>query len=278
MADAEFESLVTGTDLASLTPNSRILFEKCPLCASRKIAAFCKADCSLHPLYNPLISNWIIWMNCSECSHVFTNGYFSPDVSEAIFEKTLHHQKPGYDFEAQRVVSARIVDSVAQYQKTGAWLDVGFGNGSLLCTAEEWGFDPFGIDLRPSSVEAMKKLGIDAGCIDLTALPGHNLFNVISMADVLEHMPFPKDGLIAARRLLAPDGILFISMPSYACAAWRLMDINNVNPYWGEIEHFHNFSRSRLYALTKEMGFEPIHYGISQRYRVCMEVILRPVA
>ena len=56
---------------------------------------------------------------------------------------------------------------------------------------------------------------------------------------------------------------------------WRLLDAAKVNPYWGELEHYHNFSRARLYALLKECGFEPIHYTISERYRVCMEVIAR---
>jgi predicted SAM-dependent methyltransferase len=94
---------------------------------------------------------------------------------------------------------------------------------------------------------------------------------------VLEHMPFPQNGLVAARRLIRPEGILFVSMPNYNCAAWRLLDACNANPYWGELEHFHNFSRKRLYCLMEQNGFEAIHYGISERYRVCMEVIAKPI-
>ncbi|MEU6090744.1 hypothetical protein ABZ865_28835 [Streptomyces sp. NPDC047085] len=54
------------------------------------------------------------------------------------------------------------------------------------------------------------------------------------------------NGLVAAHRLLREDGVIFASMPSYDCAAWRLLDAGNANPYWGELEHFHNFSRQRL--------------------------------
>jgi hypothetical protein len=64
-------------------------------------------------------------------------------------------------------------------------------------------------------------------------------------------------------------------MPNFDCMAWRLMDLSNTNPYWGELEHFHNFSRARLLSLLKEMGFEAVHYGISHRYRGCMEVIAK---
>jgi hypothetical protein len=64
-------------------------------------------------------------------------------------------------------------------------------------------------------------------------------------------------------------------MPPYNCAVWRLLDASNANPYWGELEHFHNFTQTRLYTLMKDMGFDAINYGVSERYRVCMEVILR---
>jgi hypothetical protein len=35
---------------------------------------------------------------------------------------------------------------------------------------------------------------------------------------------------------------------------WRLLHANKVNPYWAEIEHYHNCSRKRLYAFLQEHG------------------------
>jgi SAM-dependent methyltransferase len=254
---------------------SRIPFDACPLCRGQTIKILCHADCSGHPLYNQIIPRVMNWMRCDDCTHVFTDGYFPPDLLNTIFQRTHENQKPGWNFEQQRNLSARMVENVARYVDGGAWLDVGFGNGSLLFTAEEWGFESVGLDLRPASVEAMCKLDFEAHCLDVTAFDSSGRFSVVSMADVLEHMPFPKDGLAAAHRLLATDGILFVSMPNYGCAAWRLLDAVKANPYWAELEHYHNFSRARLYALLKEYSFEPLHYTISERYRVCMEVIAR---
>jgi 2-polyprenyl-3-methyl-5-hydroxy-6-metoxy-1,4-benzoquinol methylase len=195
-----------------------------------------------------------------------------------LFERSLEHQRVGYDFERQRMVAARMIARVSNYiRQSGAWLDVGFGNGSLLMTAQEFGFDPVGLDLRSNEVNTLKKLGIEAHCIDLADFKPARLFSVISMMDVLEHMPNPKRGLHQARRLLASDGILFLSMPSFKCPAWCILDAQEANPYWGELEHFHNFSRARLFALLREVGFAPVSYGVSERYRVCMEVIARPI-
>jgi len=258
-------------------PKPRLLFDACPLCTERGFAVLRTGDCSRHPLYRPVVAPVMTWVRCTACGHVFTDGYFSPEVAGEIFERTNAGQQPGAAFEQNRMVSARIVERVARHVASGAWLDVGFGNGSLLFTAQEWGFEPIGLDLRASSVEAMQRFGIEARSADLATLDEPGRFSVISLADVLEHMPFPRQGLLAAHRLLAADGVLFVSMPNYDCMAWRLLDAANANPYWGELEHFHNFSRARLYALLGEQGFEPVHYAVSERYRVCMEVIARRV-
>ena len=98
------------------------------------------------------------------------------------------------------------------------------------------------------------------------------------MADVLEHMPFPRAALDQAWELLADGGLLFVSMPNADCFLWSLLDKNGQNPYWAELEHYHNFGRRRLYRLLEERGFAPRRYGVSQRYRACMEVIAQKVA
>ena len=104
------------------------------------------------------------WLECADCAHAFTDGYLSPEVIAVVFSQTHENQRPGYQFEAQRMISSKIVERVARFVTDGKWLDVGFGNGSLLFTAQEWGFDPVGLDLRRESVEAMKKLGVAAYC------------------------------------------------------------------------------------------------------------------
>lgn len=254
---------------------SRIRYQACPLCDGRELSPQKEADCSKHPLYTPAIPKQIFWLRCQTCGHVFTDGYFGQDACAAIFQKTNPEQQPGYAFEQCRAVSARIVEKVARYQSDGSWLDVGFGNGSLLFTAAEWGFTPIGLDLRPASVDVMSSLGFECYCQDISTFQVKQPLAVISMADVLEHMPFPIEGLKAAHRLLKPDGVLFLSMPASLSPAWRFLDLQNANPYWGELEHYHNFSRERLYDLLVSSGFDAVHYGISERYRVCMEVVAR---
>jgi len=253
--------------------SERIIYEACPLCEKSNISSHRTGDASGRENYVSPLNPIIVWKKCLDCSHVFAEGYFTDESYKILFSETLNVQKVGGDIENNRIVSSKIVDKVLPYISEGVWLDVGFGNGSLLFTAQEYGFKPVGLDLRTVTVNQMLSLGIDAYCANLTDLKLPAKCAVISMANVLEHMPYPKTALKAANELLEDDGVLFLSMPNSEHIVWDLLDNANSNPYWGEIEHFHNFSRTQLYSLLTEFGFTPVRYGISERYRVGMEII-----
>lgn len=256
---------------------NRIIYDACPLCGSEKMENIAKGNCSKHPLYNPIIDEIIVWKKCLDCKHIFTEGYFTDEAFAVIFSKTNEGQKLGHDLERQRLVSARMIEKVIPFVKDGQWMDVGFGNGALLFTAQEYGFTPVGIDLRKENVEALKTLGIKGYCVDLTKLDKPGEFSVISLADVVEHVPYPRDFMASVHTLLHDGGVIFISMPCADSILWELLNRNMVNPYWAELEHFHNFGRERLYSFLRECGFEPVSYGVSERYRACMEVIAKKV-
>ena len=95
------------------------------------------------------------------------------------------------------------------------------------------------------------------------------------MMDVLEHIPYPKEVLISLHSKMEKDGCLLISCPNSESWIWKFMvsQPQNENPYFNTIEHYHNFSRTRLVSLLDECGFNVKKYGVSERYRSCMEII-----
>lgn len=258
--------------------NSRIMYEACPLCGSTAFGLYRTANCANHPLYHPSIDKTMRWMRCEHfaCEHVFTDGYFTEESLATIFRNTNEKQQTGYDYEAQRFIAARIIEKVRPLYSVGggSWLDIGFGNGALVMTAHEFGYNAVGVDLRKKNVEQIRKLGIEAHACRFEELPDF-MYSVISMCDVLEHMPRPKEALLEANRLLKPFGSLIISLPNMDSICWRMLDAQNANPYWAEIEHYHNFGQVRLYNLLKECGLSVERYGVSERYRAGMEVYAR---
>ncbi len=266
----------------------RVAYEACPLCDERSIDELAHYDCSKHPLYKQQLPATMRWCRCNGCQHVFTDGYFGEEALAVLLSDAHAHQQPGIgDADAGRNLWARVIERVAAMApaspqrglETGAllgrWLDVGFGDGSLLLTAQEWGFEVLGIDLRRESVAKLEAQGVAARCTALETLEQPGAFDVVSMADVLEHMPYPRPALAQVHRLLTKRGLIYVSMPNADTASWRALDREQKNPYWIEIEHYHNFTRERLQALLRESGFEPVWYGISNRYLCGMEVIAR---
>lgn len=256
--------------------NERIKFENCPLCESQHSVLYKVAGCSAHPLYDSRLSPVMKWRQCADCSHVFTEGFYSDEALKILFGKTHEHQKAGAEnMEAARAISARMIEKVLSFVSTGTWLDVGFGNASLLLTVQEFGFRAVGLDLRADNVEKARALGVEAHCADIAGFSMNEKCAVISLCDVLEHIPYPKKALVAAHDLLENNGVLFISLPNSESILWNLMTQQNVNPYWGEMEHYHNFSRTGLYQLLAKTGFTPQRFGVSERYRLGMEIVAR---
>ena len=64
-----------------------------------------------------------------------------------------------------------------------------------------------------------------------------------------------------------------MSLPNIENKLWQTLDQSFNNPYWGELEHYHNFGRSGLYRLLRDTGFEPVGYSVSERYRVGMQIL-----
>lgn len=254
---------------------ARIAYVSCPLCGDAAILDLREADCTRHILYQPALPPTISWCRCHRCGHVFAEGYFNRAAEALVFAAAPPGQQPGDDVERQRALWAEVVERVTARVEDapGRWLDVGFGNAALIFTAAEWGYRPLGIDLRPSNVAKLRSLGFEARCCDILELQERSAFQVVSLADVLEHLAFPRRALEHAATLLAPRGLLFVSTPNMDTAVWRALDEQQANPYWGELEHYHCFSRPRLYALLRECGFEPLHYAVSPRYRCGMDVI-----
>jgi 2-polyprenyl-3-methyl-5-hydroxy-6-metoxy-1,4-benzoquinol methylase len=252
---------------------ARILYNNCPLCESNKIIKSTVGDSSKHPLYHPKVSPIMNWMICEDCNHQFIDGYLTDEANELIFSKTRDYLKVGVDMSKNRLLAAKMIEKVIPYKSKGVWLDVGFGNGNLLFTANEYGFEPIGVDLRKENVSIMQALGIEAHCNLVQNIKFEKPISVVSMMDVLEHIPYPKEVLVSIHSKIEKDGCLLISMPNAESWGWKALTADNQNPYFNTIEHFHNFTKTRLESLLNECGFIPKRYGISERYIYGMEIV-----
>ena len=99
-------------------------------------------------------------------------------------------------------------------------LDVGCGEGGFLYLLKERGFSVFGVDIDQRGVEIAKKdFGLQNVKVvawqELPKLNWQNTFSVVTLFDTLEHVSDPLQLLRFISSLLADNGCLYISVPSY---------------------------------------------------------------
>ena len=267
--------------LDSYVDPDRVPYARCPLCASEALTLIGDADWTWKPDYQASLHPVIRWLACAACDHQITWGYHTPEALDILLGSALAGQTAegmtATDIEAARYAWAKVVDAVSHHAGTGRWLDVGAGAGMLAAVAAECGYDVVTMELRAQVAEALHARGFTVLREDVTELlDGHaSVYDVISMCDVLEHVPFPRTALQAVSHALREDGMLFVSCPNRDSLAWRALDAERGNPYWAEIEHYHNFSFRRLRTLLVEHGFEVLSCSVSNRHRVCMDVVAR---
>lgn len=108
--------------------------------------------------------------------------------------------------------------------RTGSVLDVGCGRGFLLRVFQQNGFDVTGTELSNVACRyAREVLGIPVrvGLLEQLHFPD-NIFDVVVMWHVLEHISDPRPTLVEIARILRPGGIFLVGVPNFASPEARL--------------------------------------------------------
>jgi SAM-dependent methyltransferase len=135
-------------------------------------------------------------------------------------------------------------------------LDVGCATGSFLLLAKELGWQVFGVEIIEKAAKiAREQLGSDRISQDLetTNLPPGSL-DVITLWDVLEHIPSPKLAMLKFRHLLRPGGLVYFSIPNLDSFDRKLFKSEWIG--WDAPRHFTFYDKTTILRLLAETGFE----------------------
>lgn len=255
----------------------------CPLCAGTS-GTLGFANCTQHPLWHEPLPPTIAWLRCSSCGHVHSQSYWT---ETGLAELRRNEPANGLaqssaGLQARRAAWAPVVDKVVgllggyrtvlNRETRPIWVDVGCGDGSLIMTAVDSGIAAIGLETHAAAVTRIQGLGFNALQHDFVSLRFEVTPDVLSMMDVLEQLPLPREALRKAADVLRPGGVLVVSTADMAASSWRVMEAEKVNPYWTDLERLHNFNREQLLALLRESGFEIADFALADRARAQMEI------
>ena len=255
-------------------------FDACPLCQGNSSPWMSVTSNASHPALPATVD----WMKCDRCGHVHTRHFWNEaglasltpshatsPLQEALQEHELKRQ-------AWQPLIQRVIAQLGGYQHVAShqamgWMDLGCGDGSLMMTAADHGFEVSGIDTDAVAVSHLKNLGYHAEEQSIDRLATPTTARIVSITNVLQHLPQPKTALLKISDLLEPKGLLVVSVPDMHSSTWKLLDAAQSNPFWSELTHLHNFTRISICELLKQCGFEVLDLAISHRYKAHLEII-----
>ena len=187
----------------------------CKTCGSSAVGEYLRADLGTI-------------LRCASCEAVFLPPERQAAPAESLYGEDYFTERQGYFFHDGVVdgsghESAHVADFRAGLDLIeshgggrGSLLDVGCATGSFLSVAQANGWRCSGVEVSAfAAAEARRRTGCDVFCGKLEDAPfAAGSFDVITMWDLLEHLPDPLDGLETARRLLKPAGLLLVNTPN----------------------------------------------------------------
>jgi len=139
--------------------------------------------------------------------------------------------------------------------KNGDLLDIGAATGFFMNIAKQRGFNVSGVEFSNFAAEKGRKAGLNLITGDLLSqnFPDSS-FDVVTMFDVIEHVPNPKEIISEVSRILKKGGIVIINTPD-AESLWAKL----LGKHWQLImppEHINYFSPKNLGNYLSRHGFE----------------------
>jgi SAM-dependent methyltransferase len=190
----------------------------------------------------------------SELASLYSERYYvSYDSREQGYD--------GYVTEAEnwrRTFRDRLGDLPAT---PGKLLDVGAATGFFVEQARAVGWDAIGVEPSAWAADyARRELGVEVFTGTLESMKfGDQAFDVVTMWEVIEHLPDPMVTLDEIRRILRPGGRLVLSTPDSGSRVARASGKRWLG--WRKVpEHLFFFDRPNLDRLLVRAGFTPVRH------------------
>ncbi len=151
-----------------------------------------------------------------------------------------------------------------RFASGGRLLDIGCSTGLFLRVARAIGWNAQGLEYSPDSSRiAREQHGLDVKTGELLAdtYPAGS-FDVVTMWDVIEHVPDPYTTLVRIRGILAADGQVLLKTPNADGLYPRLsLRLAQRLGFWGHAEppgHLFQFSVQSLSRMAERAGFRVV--------------------
>lgn len=235
---------------------ARVAIAKCNLCGSTQTRPFCPEN------ERGLVqcqSCGLVYVgeqpNAEELYALYGETYFRNDQSGEVGYSNYIRDEPNI----RKTVRRRFAH-VEKFVKPGRMVDVGCAMGFFMDEAAKRGWQVEGLDVSQYAVDyVQRRFGHTAynGSLTSVDLP-HTAYDLVTMYDVIEHVPDPRAYVQRVADLLKPGGVFELATPDVGSFPARLTGKRWIGYKLSE-EHVYYFSVATLRRMLAEAGFEVVH-------------------
>jgi SAM-dependent methyltransferase len=206
-------------------------------------------------------------VECCRCGFLYLSP--RPDATELpryypsnyeFYQSTVLEDPSAFSRANRQYDLAKRCDLVLRQRSSGDLLDVGAAVGDFLAAMRARpGWRVRGLELDAGAADHARRvygLTVDQGDLESVRYPPCS-FDVVTLWEVIEHLPQPRHALRCIHTLLRPGGAMVMSLPNRRAMAARLF-----GPYWLGLDvprHFSVFSPADISHALQEAGFERPH-------------------
>ena len=216
----------------------------------------------------------------SEEFPVDTNDVYSDQdylpIAISDYQDNAEYRKRRFGLERLSIIAQHL----GREQRGARLLDVGCGTGWFLECARDAAFDVAGHELgRELAGFTSDRLGIEVWNQPLVEMAVDLPYDVITMFDVLEHVPNPKETLTHIYRLLKPGGIALFFVPNLDSLGFKILKGNS--SLCMPVEHLFYFTETALRPVLEHVGFQTVYFAtrgmdIPDLYSYYRDILDRP--
>ena len=198
---------------------------------------------------------------CKNCGLVFQNSYKQIDYLN-YYKSRPTESTLKWDATKEKRLN-RIIDEIINISPHSKVLDIGCGNGQLLDLLRQNGLvDCHGLESNIEQAKYCRQKGLNVLDKKLSSsLYPHESFDIITLIQVLEHIPEPIEFLAILNNFLKPGGKIIVEVPSYnnpRILLYRLLGIKNIVKKDFIIPHIYYYNDKSLKKIFSKSGFNVI--------------------
>jgi SAM-dependent methyltransferase len=206
----------------------------------------------------------VVW--CCDCGLTYVTPRLRPDLLPLVYDETYwtspSAKDRGYtDYRAAAPLYLKtfekryaLIDRIAA--SPGRALDVGCAAGYFMKVLSDHGWQVEGVELSATIAQhARDEYGLSVHVGELaTAQFENESFDLVTMWDVVEHVPDPLGLVRRAAELLKPKGAIVIETQNIDSLASRLL--RSRWHHFKHMEHLYHFNPATISRLLKTAGFQ----------------------